>query len=805
MTNSPREVILFNKNWRFHLGDDVPKEASQFGNKQIINAETNQWQKAKNFGISKSGNPITNDWRMVDLPHDYAIEGAFTDDASEATGSLKHGKAIYIKTFSLSAADEGRRIHFEFDGVFRNCTVMMNGHFVGRHLSGYTSFGFDVTEICQFGGENTIAVFVDATDNELWSYEGAGIYRSVRLVKTAAVFVPQWGTYVVTGDADNIEQVSLEVTVQNMTYEIVNCTVINEIFSPDGTLVAQAQSTVTVEAIDNHILKETVTVDDPILWQLDDPQLYTLHTRIVLNEQDFDSYQTHFGFRYFHFDPETGFYFNGQPMKLKGVCCHQDHSGVGVAVPPALQAWRVKQLKEMGANAIRTSHNPPDPALLDACDRLGMLVMDEIRLPGTSDEMLTQLESVLRRDRNHPSVIMWSLGNEEMAIQHTQQGINIFRRMQHLSHKIDPSRPTTYGMNMGWIDICDIHDEAGFRFDVFGVNYRSGQRSENYDDFHAKYPDWALLATETWGGASTRGLYEPDDHLGETYRHHKIGWLDERYKGFATAYATTATPWGYTIEETWRDCANRPFLAGTFMWTGFDYRGEIFPYSYPSVITRYGILDYCGFYKEVAHYLRAWWRPESPHIFLMPHWDWQGREGELIHVRCYANCHAIELVLNDTSLGRKTMPINDKLEWDVPYAAGTLTAIAYSENGEEIIRTARRTSGGAHKLNMHVHSPSIKADGEEVVVVDVQIVDKDGEICPRADNLVTFDVQGAAEILGVGNGNPMSHEPDKFTKQRRAFHGLCQVLLKSTGETGEAILTVSSYGLPSLGIRFEVD
>lgn len=465
-----REVLSLNKGWFFQLGDELPDDMRLHGNVQIINDETNLWQKAGNHGLSKPDVPGIDRWRRVDLPYDYVVEGEYSPDAAVKTGSLKHGKAIYVKRFFLSEMDRGRRIFLEFDGVYRDCRVFMNGHFVGRHLSGYTSFGFDVSELCYFGGDNIVAVHVDATDNELWSYEGGGIYRGVRLVKTANIFVPQWGTYVRTGPADDPGKVQAEITVHNMDYSPIVCEIENVIVGSDGTAVTQLPpKTININAIDKCTLKVNGHIPNLQLWQLDDPKLYTMVTTISVDGTTVDQYETRFGMRYFDFDAEAGFSLNGVPMKLKGVCCHQDHAGVGAAVPASLQTWRVARLKEIGANAIRTSHNPPDPALLDACDRLGMLVMDEIRLPGVSDEVLTQLDGLVRRDRNHPSVILWSLGNEEMIVQHTDVGLNMFRRMQHLVHKLDPSRKTTYGMNMNWIDICDIHDQAGFRFDVWVV------------------------------------------------------------------------------------------------------------------------------------------------------------------------------------------------------------------------------------------------------------------------------------------------------------------------------------------------
>lgn len=796
--SNQREILSLNKQWFFQLGDELPDEVRLHANVQIINDETSLWQKAGNHGLSKPTTPGVDQWRQVDLPHDFVIEGQFTREAAVKTGALKRGKAIYIKHFSLPESDRGKRIRLEFDGVYRNCSVFMNGHFVGRHLSGYTSFGFDVTEVSNFGGKNSAAVLVDATDNELWSYEGGGIYRTVRLLKTAELFVPQWGTFVHSGDTEDPGSLQVVVTVCNMLFEPQTCLIENVVVGPEGTVVTQLPPrTITIAAVESENVTTAGRILDPHLWQLEDPYLYKMITTIRVDGIVVDQYETTFGVRTFHFDPERGFSLNGRPMKLKGVCCHQDHAGVGVAVPASLQEWRVARLKEMGANAIRTSHNPPDPALLEACDRLGMLVMDEIRLPGASDEVMMQLEELVRRDRNHPSVILWSLGNEEMIVQHTEVGISMFRRMQHLVHRLDPSRKTTYGMNMTWIEICDIHEAAGFRFDVWGSNYRSGQKSENYDLFHSKYPDWPMLGSETWGGAATRGLYTWDKspyaiEIEERWRSRDAAiWRDREFEGIVSAYGGTATPWGYSIEEMWQDCVKRPFMAGIFVWTGFDYRGETFPYDWPSVISRFGVLDYCGFYKEVAHYLRSWWRPEDSHLFLMPHWNWSGREGETIKVWCYSNCHNVELWLNGVSLGRQEMPANFRLEWLVSYESGELVARGYDVNGEEILSDRRRTTGIPAQIRLRPSTLNNPTIADDVIVVAVEIQDANGDVCPLADNLVNFDVHGPVRILGVGNGNPVSHEADK-SNQRRVYHGLCIVLLSLTGEPGMAQLTATS-------------
>lgn len=775
MNRHNRTIEALDHSWFFHLGGELPAEVAGHGNVNFIANETRVWQKAGNHAVSRPENPHIERWRKVDLPHDFVLEGEFSPEASLGNGSLPGGDAWYVRHFELPESDAGRRISIEFDGVYRNCSVFCNGHFVGRHLSGYTSFSVDLTEVCAFGGPNAVAVYMDARENELWSYDGGGIYRGVRLVRTAPVHIPQWGVFVRTGGADNPGAVMVSATVRNSGFETGICTLSASVLSPDGVIRAAAFSEPEeLAAWDERRWDTRLGIDAPRLWSVEDPVLYSIRIDAHVDGRLVDTYVQPFGFRYCHFDAEKGFFLNGQPLKLKGTCCHQDSGCVGIAVPPALQAWRVKQLKSYGCNALRTSHNPPDPTLLDACDRLGMLVMDEIRVPGIADDMIDDVRGLILRDRNHPSVILWSLGNEEMKIQNTSVGIEIFRRLNHLAHELDPSRPTTYACNCDWINICDTHNGSGFRFDVWGCNYRSGQRSENYDDFHAKYPDWPMLGSETWGGASTRGLYQDDGcPLAERWLANEDGWADDRR--FVSAYANWCTPWGYSIEETWRDCANRPFMAGTFVWTGFDYRGETSPYAYPAVITRYGVLDVCGFYKPVAHYLRAWWRPNEPHVHLMPHWNWQSHEGEPIQVRCYANSADVELFLNRQSLGRQRMPRNGRLEWAVPYAPGELKAVGYDPSGAAIAEAIVRTAGAPAQVRLDAERV------EDILVVNAAVVDAGGVLCPEARDAIVFEMAGPARLLGVGNGNPISHEPDQCTNRRQAYHGRCQAVFKIEG------------------------
>ncbi len=813
-----REVEDFNRGWRFRMAGEVSSSDITCGNKPLIANETYPWQKANNHGLSRPDNPGPDTWREVELPHDFVIEGEFTSAASLDNGSLAGGSAWYVRKFELPEQDRGRRIFLEFDGIYRDSTVHVNGMFMARNLSGYTSFGIEIGDICNFGGMNAVSVHVDATENELWSYDGGGIYRAVRLVKTAPVCVPRCGVHVATGGAEHPGRADMRVRVHNGAYERTDCEVFAHIMDPGGREVAASgPAHLSLDAMASAEAELSAEVRAPVLWSPDQPALYEVAVEIFVGGRCVDCYSQGFGFRYFRFDPDTGFWLNGVNLKLKGLCCHQDHAGVGVAVPPSLQAWRVRRLKDLGANAIRTSHNPPDPALLDACDRLGMLVMDELRLPGISDEVLSQFEGLVRRDRNHPSVILWSLGNEEMRLHATEQGVAMFRRLQRLSHQLDPGRPTTYAMNADWLNIIRFHDERGFRFDVFGANYRGSPDGGAYDEFHARFPGWPMLGSETWGGTCTRGLYEPEKSaipvaVSPMWKENKECWRDEKHKHFSSAYGNAVTPWGCTLEEAWRDCANRPFMAGTFLWTGFDYRGEPFPYEWPAVVSRFGVLDLCGFYKEAAHYLRAWWRPDVPHLFIMPHWNWEGREGEPIDVWCYGNTAEVELFLNGRSLGRKAMPVNHRLEWQAPWEPGLLEAKGFDKKGREILSVSRRTAGApaAIVLDSDADSENIRLD--DVIVINAAIVDRNGEICPRADNTVEFSVSGPGVIIGAGNGNPISHEPDKpvvrramyagsipaadrrgSSHARMAYHGLCQVLVKAAGGPGILRLKATSH------------
>lgn len=792
-----REVFDLNRDWLFHRGE------IEFRNHGGIHAEryaAAEWMKAGNHGVARPEYPDQS-WDPVNLPHDFLIDGGFTPEANLTHGSLPTDVGWYRKTFTLPAEDVDKCLRLEFDGVYRDCQVWLNGHFVGRHLSGYTSFAFDITEICEFGKANTLAVRADAREYELWSYEGGGIYRDVRLVKTAPVHIEPNGVWAKVGHFDGSDPEAVEVEVEtalaNAGTSPASIEIQHRILAPDGALVAEAHTgEFQAQPYCSNPSLVRVSLSNPTLWSLENPNLYQIETSVVSSGRVVDQVTTTFGVRSVKFSAKKGFFLNGRPVKLKGVCNHQDHAGVGIAIPEALDAWRVERVKAMGANAIRTAHNPAGPDLLDACDRLGVLVLDEQRQMGGSAEHLGQLEDLIKRDRNHPCIFAWSLGNEEMVAQHTDLGVRQFRKMQDLAHYLDPTRPVTYAMNCDWLGNSHVHNDLGFRFDVYGANYvcraHCDVTGELYDQFHERYPDWPLLGTETGGSASTRGVYVKEDAEPGLEFNETAWWTNPKRKGVISAYGETCTPWGYSVEQTWKDCYDRDFLSGTFLWTGFDYRGETYPAMWPAVVTCYGLMDLCGFPKDAFHYYRVWWNDE-PAIHLFPHWNWPGKEGEIIEVWCYSNAHEVELRLNDRSLGRRAMPPRGHLAWEVPYEAGRLTAVAYDQEGGVAIEDTVETSEAISRVKLSADRTALKGNGRDLVPVEVKAVDRDGKYVPVADDLVSFEATGPVRILGVGNGNPCSHESDR-EPERHLFKGLCQVLLQSTIGSGNATLRASIHG-----------
>lgn len=779
--SSGRERLLLDFGWRFHLGnaDDPEKD---FG----LGAHTETF--AKSGGFVKPGDLKFNDssWKPVDIPHDWAVSLPFVDDpVVKAHGFKPLGRMFpatsigwYRRVFDLPPEDAGKRISLEFDGVFRDAMVIFNNHYIGENFSGYAPFTFDVTDFANIGAPNTLVVRVNATLNEGWFYEGAGIYRHVWLVKTNPVHVSQWGLIVRSGmnpDATGPATLNLIVEVTNQSGDNVSAHVNTTVFDADGAQSGAAQSnSTTIEGWSNGTFTLQMPIDRPRLWSLEDPHLYRAAAAVEVKGTRVDEYETTFGIRTIRFDPNDGFFLNNKPVKIQGMCNHQDHAGVGVGVPDRLNYWRVQRLKEMGVNSYRTSHNPPTPSVVDACDRLGMLVMDETRMMSSNPQGLSQLERLIRRDRNHPSVVIWSLGNEERE-QGTLRGEHIVGTMRRVAKELDPTRPVTVAMNNDW------GKGVSYVVDVQGFNYNDGR----IDAFHRAFPEKPCVGTEAASTLATRGIYANDPA-----------------KGYVSAYDVNKPSWGNTAEEWWTFYDSRRFLSGGFVWTGFDYRGEPTPYGWPCINSHFGNIDTCGFPKDDFFYYRSWWQPE-PVLHLFPHWNWAGKEGQAIQVWCFSNFDRVELLSNGKSLGEKPMPKNGHVQWDVNYQPGTIEARGFKGTSSSPALTVKReTTGPPAKIRLITSQPKLAADGEDVAVITTEILDSQDRVMPIASNLVTFSVTGSGRLLGVGNGDPSSHESD-LGPSRSAFNGLCEAIVQCTRRAGQLEITASSPGLATAQLTID--
>jgi beta-galactosidase len=758
--------------WKFHLGDD-------WGTGERLD---------KAGQSTGPASPAFDDlsWRSLNLPHDWAVELPFDPKADSDHGFKPVGPGFasnsvgwYRRTFTLPDEDKDKRLWLDFDGAFRDSRVFVNGFLVGHHESGYCSFRYDITDVANCGGTNVVAVRVDASEFEGWFYEGAGIYRHVWLTKTSPLAVAPDGTFVYSQFPNNVPKgpatLQFETQIRNALTNAAEATVQCRVLDPAGLEAAKTEQTATFDALSLRTVLQSTSVATPVLWSPERPRLYKLITTVSTGGKIVDSTETEFGIRTTVFDANKGLLLNGDPYVIKGTCNHQDHAGVGVALPDTLQYFRIARLKAMGDNAIRTSHNQPTAELLEACDRLGMLVMDENRLLGSDSRNLGRLERMIRRDRNHPSIFIWSLANEEPVHTNAVAG-RIAATMQELVHHLDTTRLCTYAANKG-----DIFTGVNSVIDVRGWNYHV----ENADGYHQAHPTQPEIGTEQSSALATRGIYANDTNL-----------------GYMSAYDENTPRWGKTAEDWWTFFAARPWLSGGFIWTGFDYRGEPIPYHWPCINSHFGVMDTCGFPKDDFYYYQAWWG-QHPVVHLLPHWNWPGKEGQDIDVRCFSNGEEVELLLNGISLGRKPMPKNSHLQWTVKYAPGTLLARGY-KLGQQIAEDKVETTGAPATVNLAPDRASIRADGEDISVITVNILDSQGRLVPVADNLVEFEISGPGAILGVGNGDPSSHEPDGITVldspappqwRRHAFNGLAQIIVQSSKTPGTIQLTARSTGL----------
>ena len=770
---SPRERLSLDFGWRFHLGH-AQDETKDFGFGGFKYGGST-FAKANN--VAPVGKPTfdDSDWREVILPHDWAVELGFVDDPQlDSHGYHPLSRQYpqntigwYRRVFDLSKEDASKRITIDFDGIYRDAIVIFNGFYVVRNFSGYAPISVDVTDFANFGDKNILVVRADASLEEGWFYEGAGIYRHAWLNKTNPLHVAHNGTFVHSELHDASAILSIDTEVVNQGAASATCTVVSTVFDDTGRIAGSVSSdSVAIPPSAWQTLKQQLGVMQPALWSIEQPRLYRLVTEIQSSGSVVDRYETTFGIRSIQFDYDRGFFLNGKPVKIKGTCNHQDHAGLGSALPDRLQSFRIEKLKEMGSNAYRSSHNPPTPELLDACDRLGMLVMDETRMMSSSEEGLSELERLIRRDRNHPCVFIWSLGNEE-PIQGTSQGARVMTSMKALAKRLDPTRPVTAAQNNGWGEgISNV-------VDVMGFNYND----KNIDAFHHKFPRKPSIGTETGSTVSTRGIYEND-----------------KSKGYVSAYDVNYPPWAATAEQWWSIYDAQPYLSGGFAWTGFDYRGEPTPYRWPCINSHFGILDMCGFPKDNFYYYKAWWGSE-PVLHLFPHWNWAGKEGQEIEVWCHSNLERVELFLNGASLGSRTVARDSHVMWKVKYVPGTIEAKGY-RGSNLVLSDKRETTGVAARITLTPDRTSISADARDVSIFTIAVVDAQGRVVPTANQLIHFEVSGAGKLIGVGNGDPSSHEADK-AEERSVFSGLCQAIVQSRMIPGECTVKATSPDLES--------
>jgi beta-galactosidase len=764
-TLAPRERLLLDFGWKFTFGNGAdPAKDLGFGKSQGDFAKSGDFHFAtEKFDDSK--------WRSLNLPHDWAIELPFVDDGSlDGHGYKPLGRAYpetsvgwYRRQFDLPAAAANKRISIEFEGAFRDALVFLNGYFIGRNDNGYAPFAFDLSDFLVFGAKNTLVVRMDASFGDGWFYEGAGIYRHVWLTKTDAVHLGRWESYIrpeVTGTSANL---SLGTVVQNDAATPTNCRVTWKILDAAKKIVATGESgPQPIAGRSSATFTASAKMASPALWSPETPTLYSAVVSVESAGKTLDAEEIPFGVRTVRFDVDKGFFLNGKSVKIKGTCNHQDHAGVGAALPDALQYFRVGVLKSMGGNAVRTSHNMPTPAWVEACDRMGMMMMCETRMESSNDEGLAQLETMIKRFRNSPSIILWSMGNEEGNLQRQPLGERVMATMVARSHALDPTRLCTAAVNNNYgTGISKSLDVEGFNYNL-----------KEIEPYHKSHPTQPLVGTETASAVSTRGIYSTD-----------------KLRNWVESYDTQHPPWAELAEEWWTFYATRDYLPGGFAWTGFDYRGEPTPYQWPSINSQFGIVDMCGFPKDTFFYYRAWWQSE-PVLHLFPHWNWEGREGEMIRVWVHSNLDEVELFLNGKSLGAQNMKPLSHLEWKVQYAPGTLEA--RGKRSGAVVQTAKReTTGKTASLKLTPERASINADGEDLAIIRVEAFDAQGRAVPTADETVSFKVSGAGAFLGVGNGDPNCQQSD-IQPKRSLFNGLAQLIVQATKSPGEIVIEATA-------------
>lgn len=788
-STAQRQTINFNNDWRFFLGDDSAA-------KEVM------------YDDSK--------WRVLSVPHDWSIEGEFSKSHPTTfnQGALPAGIGWYRKTFTIPLSSKDKKVYINFDGVYRNSKVWINGKYLGKRPYGYSSFRYDLTPHLHFGKEsNVIAVRVDnsAQPSSRW-YTGSGIYRNVSLlINHKYASVSQWGVTVKTPTViQGVAKIDVHTILDSYVAGTKEVTIYQRVYDAAGKLVSvydrypAKNFSFKLNSVNNAAF---INVVNPKFWSPDDPYLYTLITQVVSGGKVIDEVTTRFGIRQIHFDASSGFLLNKQPLKIKGVCMHHDLGALGAAFNKRAAQRQLEILKAMGCNAIRTAHNPPAPELLDLCDEMGFLVMDEAfdmwkkrknkydYNVDFNDWHKQDLEDMIKRDRNHPSIIAWSIGNE-IREQFDSTGISIAKELVGIVKKLDPTRPVTCALTENIPEKNYIYQSGAL--DVLGFNYKQGA----YPELPNRFPGQKFIATETASALETRGYYEmPSDSM-------RIWPPDSKSKTHgnaehtASAYDNTYAYWGDTHERSWLAVKRYDFISGVFVWSGFDFLGEPVPYEWPSRSSYYGIIDLAGFPKDVYYMYQSEWT-SKPVLHIFPHWNW--REGQDVDVWAYYhNADEVELFLNDKSLGiRKKTDTTIHVMWRVKYEPGTLKAVS-RRGGKTVLIKEIKTASQPAKIQLIADRKAIKSDGEDLAFITVNVLDKDGNVVPDADNLIQFKITGAAFIAGVDNGNPVSMEPFKAT-HRKAFHGQCLLIVQSKTTKDRITIQASSPNLISAPVFIQIN
>ncbi|MCX2481843.1 DUF4982 domain-containing protein [Pedobacter sp. MC2016-15] len=769
-----RLELDFNRNWKFQTGDSKEASSAQFNDQG---------------------------WRKITLPHDWSIEGNFSAEhpAGNDGGALPGGKGWYRKSFHLAKELKNQRIYIDFGGIYRNSEVWINGHYLGIRPNGYISFRYDLTDFVHFGNkQNVIAVKVDNSmqPNSRW-YSGSGIYRNVKLISTGSVAVDHWGTFVTTPEVSAQQATIRQITVlRHPVSKPREVTVEVSMYNPSGKEVAKSQH--------KQVLKDSLTqidqsfkLDQPKLWSPAKPNLYILITRVYEGKKLLDEYRTTTGIRYFSFDSKKGFSLNGESMKILGVCMHHDLGALGAAINHRAMQRQLQILKDMGCNAIRFSHNPPAAEVLNLCDQMGFLVMDEAfdmwkKKKNKYDYSLDfvkwhrkDLEDMVKRDRNHPSVILWGIGNE-IREQFDTTGTRITKELVAIVKTLDQTRPVISALTE--TDSSKNFIAKARALDIMGFNYKF----EDYDRLPVNFPGQKFIASETTSALETRGVYQPSDTIRFWPASGKQKYVVNGNADWTTsAYDNTAAYWGTTHERAWKEVKKRDFMSGLFVWTGFDYLGEPVPYPYPARSSYYGIVDLAGFPKDVYYMYQSEWT-DKPVLHVFPHWNWKA--GEMVDVWAYySQADEVELFLNRRSLGIRKKGDDLHVSWQLKFEPGTLKAVS-RRDGKEVLSSVIHTAAEASRIVLEADRSELRADGKDLAFITVKVTDQQGNLVPDADQLISFSVEGQGVIAGVDNGYQANLSSFR-APEIKAFKGKCMLVLKSAEKGGYIYVKAKAKGL----------